>query len=51
MAERFVKMMKEDYIAFMLKPDVRTALLNLAVVFTYYNENHPHSAPGYRSSR
>ncbi|MBZ6954125.1 MULTISPECIES: DDE-type integrase/transposase/recombinase, partial [Klebsiella] len=30
MAERFVKTMKEDYIAFMPKPDVRTALRNLA---------------------
>lgn len=30
MAERFVKTMKENYIAFMPKPDVRTALLNLA---------------------
>lgn len=29
MAERFVKTMKEDYIAFMPKPDVRTALRNL----------------------
>ena len=36
MAERFVKMMKEDYIAFMPKPNVRTAL---------------HSALGYRSPR
>lgn len=31
MAERFVKTMKEDYIAFMPKKDVRTALHNLAV--------------------
>ena len=30
MAERFVKTMKEDYIAFMPKPNVRTALQNLA---------------------
>ncbi|HAN5978856.1 TPA: IS3 family transposase [Escherichia coli] len=29
MAERFVKTMKEDYIAFMPKPNVRTALHNL----------------------
>jgi putative transposase len=36
--------MKEDYIAFMPKPDVRTALRNLAAAFTHYNENHPHSA-------
>ena len=44
MAERFVKTMKEDYIEFMPKPDVRTALRNLAAAFTHYNENHPHSA-------
>ncbi|MCO5784247.1 IS3 family transposase [Citrobacter meridianamericanus] len=51
MAERFVKTMKEDYIAFMPKPDVRTALRNLAAAFTHYNENHPHSALGYLSPR
>lgn len=44
MAERFVKMMKEDYIAFMPKPNVRTAQQNLAAAFSHYNENHPHSA-------
>lgn len=48
---RFVKTMKEDYIAFMPKPDVRTALRNLAAAFTHYNENHPHSALGYHSPR
>ncbi|EIS3892313.1 IS3 family transposase [Salmonella enterica] len=51
MAERFVKTMKEDYIAFMPKPDVRTALRNLAAAFTHYNENHPHSALGCHSPR
>ncbi|EDG2061814.1 TPA: IS3 family transposase [Salmonella enterica] len=51
MAERFVKTMKEDYIAFMPKTDVRTALRNLAAAFTHYNENHPHSALGYHSPR
>lgn len=51
MAERFVRTMKEDYIAFMPKPDVRTALHNLAAAFNHYNENHPHSALGYRSPR
>lgn len=51
MAERFVKTMKEDYIAFMPKPDVRTALRNLAAAFAHYNENHPHSALGYHSPR
>ena len=51
MAERFVKTMKEDNIAFMLKPNVRTALHNLAVAIGHYNENHPHSALGYLSPR
>lgn len=51
MAERFVKTMKEDYIAFMPKPDVRTAQRNLAAAFTHYNENHPHSALRYPSPR
>ncbi|GCG83425.1 transposase [Escherichia coli] len=43
--------MKEDYIAFMPKPDVKTELHNLAVAFEYYNEWHPHSALGYLSPR
>jgi putative transposase len=51
MAERFVKTMKEDYIAFMPKQDVRTALRNFATAFTHYNENCPHSALGYYSLR
>lgn len=51
MAERFVKTMKEDYIAFMPKPNVRTALHNFAVAIEHYNENHPHSASGYLSPR
>lgn len=51
MAERFVKTMKEDYIAFMPKRNVRTALQNLAEAFNHYNENHPHSALGYHSPR
>lgn len=51
MAERFVKTMKEDYIAFMPKPHVRTALRNLAAAFTHYNEIHPNSALGYHSPR
>lgn len=50
-AERFVKTMEEDYIAFMPKPDVRTAVQNLAAAFTHYNEHHPHSALGYLSPR
>ncbi len=51
MAERFVKTMKEDYIAFMPKLNVITALHNLAEAFEHYNENHPHSALGYLSPR
>ncbi|RAP69960.1 integrase core domain protein [Candidatus Erwinia dacicola] len=51
MAERFVKTVKEDYIVFMPKPEVRTALRNLAATFTHYNENHPHNARGYYSLR
>ncbi|MFP2429098.1 integrase core domain-containing protein [Enterobacter ludwigii] len=51
MAERFVKTMKSDYITFMPKSNVRTALINLAAAFEHYNENHPHSAQGYLSPR
>jgi putative transposase len=51
MAEQFVKMMKEDYIAFMPKPDMRAAKQNLAAAFNHYIENHPHSALGYNSPR
>ena len=43
--------MKEDYIAFIQKPNVITALHNLAEAFEHYNENHPHSALGYLSPR
>ncbi|EGD5009673.1 transposase [Escherichia coli] len=49
--EQFVKTMKKDYIACMPKPNVRTALHNLAVEIGYYNENHPHSALGYLPPR
>ena len=51
MADWFVKTMQENYIAFMPKPNVRTALHNLAVAIEHYNENHPHSALGYLSPR
>uniref|UniRef100_UPI0040539580 IS3 family transposase n=1 Tax=Niveibacterium sp. SC-1 TaxID=3135646 RepID=UPI0040539580 len=51
MAESFVKTMKRDYIAFMPKPDVPTAMRNLALAFEHYNEFHPHSALGYRTPR
>ncbi len=51
MAERFVKTIKEDYIAFMPKLNVRMALHNLAVAIEHYNENYPHSVLGYRSPR
>lgn len=51
MAERFVKTMKENHIAFIPKPNVRAALHNLAVAIEHYNEKHQHSALGYLSSR
>jgi putative transposase len=44
MAESFVKTIKHDYIAFMHKPDVPTALAHLAGAFEHYNERHPHKA-------
>ncbi|EEN2845723.1 transposase [Salmonella enterica] len=49
MVGRFVNTMKEDCIAFMPKPNVRTSLQSPVVAFSHYNENHPHSAPGYHS--
>lgn len=51
MAESFVKTMKRDYIAFMPKPDARTAIENLGLAFEHCNEHHPHSALKYRSPR
>jgi putative transposase len=51
MAESFVKTMKHDYIAFMDKPDVPTALSHLAVAFEHYNERHPYKALQYPSPR
>jgi hypothetical protein len=51
MAESFVKTIKRDYISWMPKPDVRTALQNLAIAFDHYNESHPHSALKYCSPR
>jgi putative transposase len=51
MAESFVKTMKHDYIAFMDKPDVATALAHLAAAFEHYNEHHPDSALKFRSPR
>ncbi|KNC92571.1 transposase [Trabulsiella odontotermitis] len=50
-ARSFVKTMKQDYISIMPKADSRSALVNLAVAFSHYNEHHPHSALGYRSPR
>ena len=44
-------LVKEDYIAFMPKQNLRTALHNLAVAIEHYNENHPHSAFCYLSPR
>ncbi|TDS74431.1 integrase-like protein [Comamonas sp. JUb58] len=49
MAESFVKTMKCDYVDFMPKPNARTAISNLAIVFEHYNEHHPHSALRYHS--
>ncbi len=43
MVERFVKTMKEDYIAFTPKLSVS----NLTMAIEHYNENHPHSAQDY----
>lgn len=51
MAESFVKTMKRDYISHMPRPDRLTALRNLEIAFTHYNEEHPHSALSYRSPR
>lgn len=50
-AESFVKTIKPDYIEWMPKSDSQTAVQNLAMAFEHYNENHPHSALGYRSPR
>ncbi|OSL82213.1 hypothetical protein EAZG_04509 [Escherichia coli TA249] len=50
-AERFAKTMKENCIAFMLQPNARTALYNLAETIEHCNKNHPHSTLGYRSPR
>ena len=44
MAESFVKTIKRDYVSWMPKPDIRTALQNLAIAFDHYNESHPNSA-------
>jgi putative transposase len=49
MAESFVKTMQRDYVSWMRKPDVRTALQNLAIAFEHYNEVA--SAQKYRSPR
>ena len=46
LAERFVKTMKEGYIEFMPKPDVRTVLRNLAAAFTRYNDPPPAQRAG-----
>ncbi|MBK5089957.1 transposase [Burkholderia sp. R-69927] len=51
MAESFVQTIKRDYVSWMPKPDVRTALQNLAIVFDHCNESHPHRALKYCSPR
>lgn len=43
-AESFVKTVKRDYVAHMLKPDRDTALRNLTIAFEQHNEEHPHSS-------
>lgn len=43
--------MKRDYVWWMPKPYVRTALQNLAIAFNLCNESDPHSALKYRSPR
>lgn len=40
-AESFVKTIKRDYISIMPKADSRSALVNLAIAFSHYNEHHP----------
>ena len=50
-AESFVKTIKRDYIEWMPKSNSQAAVQNLAKAFEHYNENHPHSALGYRSPR
>ena len=49
--ESFVKTMKRDHIAHMLRPDRLPALRYLEIAFTHYNEEYPHSALNYRSPR
>jgi len=51
MAESFVKTMKHNYVAYMDKADVPTALSRLAIAFEHYNERHLHKALKYRSPR
>jgi putative transposase len=51
MTESFVKTIKRDYVAFMPKPDVPTAMQNLAIAFKHYNERYPHSALKYQSPK
>lgn len=51
MAQSFVQTIKRDYVSWMPKPDMRTALQNLAIAFNQNNESHPHGALKYRSPR
>lgn len=46
-----MKIMKHDYIPFMNKSDLPTALTYLADAFENYNERHPYEALKYRSPR
>jgi putative transposase len=43
MAESFVKTIKRDYVR-TCGPNQETALLNLAIAFEHYNEQHQHAA-------
>ena len=48
MAE-IVKTLKRDYLPFIDLESAETALSSLPGVIKFYNEEHPHSAPGYLS--
>lgn len=43
--------MKSDHIAYMPKPDARTAIANLGLAFEHYNEHYSPIALKYRALR
>ena len=51
MAESFVKTIRRDYVPHMPKPDQKSALNNLTIVFEHYNEQHPRRTLKYRPPR